>query len=66
MEFKNNIKNPYQSKIDGEWVEGEISSNFLNNNFGEYKNATEMKNATNSEGLKLFFDYLAEKGDIPK
>lgn len=56
---------PYSFQRDAEWVEGEISISFLNSNFGEYKNATEMKNATTSEGLKLYFDWLAEQGKIP-
>lgn len=59
------ILNPYGYKTsDGTWHEGYMSTEFLNNNFGQYKTATEMKNATTSEGLKLFFDYLVERGSI--
>jgi len=58
------IYNPYAGRINGEWVEGFISVDFLNNNFGQYSTATEMKNATKSEGLKLFFDYLVQEGKL--
>ena len=59
------IYNPFAGKtIDGDWVEGAISVDFLNSNFGQYTTATEMKNATESEGLKLFFDYLVEQGKL--
>ena len=58
--------NPYAGKVDGEWVEGQIDIDFLNNNFGEYETATEMKENTDSEGLIMFFDYLVEKGKLPK
>ena len=58
--------NPYGGKENEEWVEGTISVEFLNNNFGQYSTTTEMKNATESEGLKLFFDYLVQQGKIPK
>ena len=57
---------PYSSKKDGEWITGKINVNFLEKNYGECETATEMKEATNSEGLKLFFDYLAEQGKIPE
>jgi len=62
------IMNPYAGKIneDVQWIQGFISANFLNKNFGQYNTATEMKNATSSEGLKLFFDYLVEQGILPQ
>ena len=63
---KGEINNPYAGKLNGNWFKGTIDVDFLNENFGEYKTATKMKEATESEGLKLFFDYLAEKGHIPK
>lgn len=53
--------NPYAGEHDNNWKEGLISIDFLNDNFGEYETATEMKNSTNSEGLKKFFDYLVEQ-----
>ena len=46
----------------GDWNEGKISIEFLNKHFGHLETAEEMKNATNSEGLKLYFDWLKEKG----
>lgn len=73
MDFKtiantvdNQIGNPYAAKLNEKWIEGYISAKFLNNNFGEYETAAEMKNATDSEGLKKFFDYLVEQGKLPQ
>lgn len=65
---ENNLTyNPYAAKTeDGEWIEGYISIDFLNEYFGQYETATEMKNATESEGLRLFFDWLVEQGKLPK
>lgn len=61
-----NIINPYAGKdVLSNWIEGTISAEFLNINFGQYTTATEMKNATTSEGLKLFFDYLVGEGKLP-
>ena len=57
--------NPFAEKISDTWAEGTISIAFLQNNFGQYTTATEMKNATDSEGLRLYFDYLNEQGKIP-
>lgn len=58
---------PYACKMsDGKWIEGTLSIDFLNTNFGQFETATEMKNATESEGLKLFFDWLVEQGKLPK
>jgi hypothetical protein len=57
---------PYAGKMDdGTWIEGTISIDFLNANFGNFTTATEMKNATQSEGLQLFFDWLVEQGKLP-
>lgn len=56
--------NPYAARVDDEWIQGEININFLNQNFGKYETATEMKNATESDGLKLFFEYLVEEGKL--
>ena len=70
MDFKtisdenNNIINPYAGKSNNKWIEGIISAEFLDYNFGQYETATEMKNATESEGLKKFFDYLVEEGKL--
>jgi len=53
------IVNPYAGKIsDGEWVEGVTSVDFLQSNFGHYTTLDECIEATESEGLKLFFEYL--------
>ena len=55
--------NPYAAKTeDGKWIEGFISIDFLNEHFSQFSTVEEMKNATESEGLKLYFDYLKSKG----
>lgn len=54
--------NPYASIDVGKWVEGQISVDYLNEHYGKYETATKMKNATTSEGLRLYFDWLAEQG----
>lgn len=50
---------PYANKQDGKWIEGDISVIFLNKHFSQYETAQEMINATNSEGLKLYFAWLS-------
>ena len=60
-------ENPYAAKnSNGEWQKGKTDIGFLEKEFGEYETATEMKNNTTSEGLKKFFDYLAEQEEIPE
>jgi len=54
--------NPYAVKINGRWVPGGISIDFLNDHFGHLETAEEMIDATNSEGLKLYFDRLKKRG----
>ena len=44
----------------GNYLIGTISIDFLNDKFSQYNNVEEMKNATNSELLKLYFDWLKE------
>ena len=59
------VYNPFAGKdSNGNWIEGGTSKDFLNTNFGQYTTATEMKNATTSEGLKLYFDWLVEQGKL--
>ena len=59
------IPNPYAAYApDGEWLPGYISVEFLQSNFGQYATASEMQAATDSEGLKLFFGWLADQGQI--
>lgn len=53
---------PYASKTENGWTEGLIPITFLNDHFGHLQTAEEMKNATESEGLKLYFDWLKQKG----
>ena len=54
---------PHSAKLEnGEWVEGTISIDFLNEQFGHLETAEEMVNATESEGLKLYFAWLRDKG----
>lgn len=54
--------NPYAARLDGKWIEGFVSIDFLNEHFAQYSTAEEMINATESEGLKLYFDWLKEQG----
>lgn len=54
--------NPFAGKSDGTWHAGLISIDFLNAHFSKYETAEEMINATESEGLKLYFDWLKEQG----
>jgi hypothetical protein len=51
------IANPYAAKQGSTWLKGQISAEFLNTHFGSFVTAAEMKDATNSEGLRLFFDF---------
>lgn len=60
------IYTPFGGKKDGKWIDGVLSIEYLNENFGQYETATEMKNATESQGLKLFFDWLVEQGKLQK
>jgi len=61
-----NAEFPYAGKdAEGNWIAGGISIDFLNAVFGQYSIATEMKEATSSDGLILFFDYLVSEGKIP-
>ena len=69
MDFGNLIKNeeglsfnPYAAKVNDEWLEGTILVDFLNANFGHLETAEEMINATESEGLKLYFAWLRDQG----
>ena len=74
MDFKNILQeypfegtgeayNPYAGKTqNGEWIEGTISIDFLNEHFSQYSTAQEMIDATESEGLKKFFAWLRDEG----
>jgi len=54
---------PYGKKnLNDNWFNGLISISFLQNNYGEFETVEEMKNATESEGLKLYFDWLKSEG----
>lgn len=58
--------NPYAGKMidSGEWIEGTTNVEFLNSNFGHLTTAQDMIDATNSEGLKLFFAWLRDEGKL--
>lgn len=56
---------PYAGRYEGEWMEGYVHIDFLNEHFSDYETAEEMKNATDSRGLNKYFDWIAEKGKIP-
>ena len=49
-------------KANGEWIGGYYETRFLEDNFGQYSTAKEMIDVANSEGLKLFFEWLSEQG----
>lgn len=59
---KGQALNPYAGKTSKGWIEGTISIDFLNEHFGHLGTVKEMKNATESEGLKLYFYWLKQKG----
>lgn len=60
VDDKEYLFNPFAGKIEGEWIEGYTSLEFLNANFKNFTKVDDCKNATNSEGLKLYFDYLKD------
>ena len=43
---------------NGEWQEGEFNGEWLNEHFGHCESLDECIQATESEGLKLFFEHL--------
>ena len=57
-----NAINPFAGKKGEEWIEGAISIEFLKNNFGQYTTAQEVIEATQSEGLRLYFIWLHDQG----
>ena len=60
--LKGYSKNPYSAKkTNGEWLKGFISIDFLNEHFSQFETVGEMKKATESEGLKMYFDWLKEQ-----
>ena len=52
------IVNPYAAKFDGKWLAGTIDVSWLCEHFGQYKTLDDCIQATDSEGLKLFFEHL--------
>lgn len=58
--------NKYAGKdVDDKWMVGDIDIEFLNQNFAQYGTAQEMIDATESEGLKLYFSWLKDQGILP-
>lgn len=55
-------RNPYAAKKDGEWIEGLMSVDFLNEHYGKYNNADDMIKNAMSEGHKLYFQWLKDQG----
>lgn len=53
---------PYASKSSEGWRAGSIHIDYLNKHYGHLKTAEEMKNATESEGLQLYFTWLRDEG----
>ena len=62
QEEDNQTYTPFAAKNKNEWLPGTISIDFLNEHFSQYSTAEEMINATESEGLKLYFAWLRDKG----
>jgi hypothetical protein len=52
------IVNPYAAKFDGKWLAGTIDVSWLSEHFGHCESFDECIQATESEGLKLFFEHL--------
>lgn len=53
------IINPFAGKAEsGDWLEGTISLGWLQEHFGYCETLDECIANTESEGLKLFFEYL--------
>lgn len=50
----------------GDWMDGHASVEFLQIRFGHLSTATEMQAATNSDGLKRYFGWLADQGKLPR
>ena len=59
---KGQAYNPYASTINGDWHEGTISIAFLNEHFSHLEAVDEMINATESESLKKYFQWLKDEG----
>ena len=58
-DMQGEITNPYAGKTEnGEWIQGTISAEFLQTHFGQNETLNECIQATESEGLKLFFEHL--------
>ena len=53
-----NINNPYAGKRGENWVEGTVSAEYLQEHYGTCEDLDECILTTESEGLKLFFEYL--------
>ena len=56
--------NPYANKDNGNWQEGYISIDWLNEHFGDLSNADDMIMRANdySEATVLYFKWLKEQG----
>lgn len=52
------IVNPCGAKFDGKWLTGTIDVSWLREHFGYCESLDECIQATESEGLKLFFEHL--------
>mgnify|MGYP001443602817 CR=1 FL=1 len=53
---------PYAAKEEGEWIEGLISIDFLNEYYGYYKSVDEMIENSIHESHTLYFRFLKEQG----
>lgn len=58
--------NPYAGKTNGgQWIEGTISIEYLNDNYGQYNNVDELIQSAKFESHKLYFIYLKSEGILP-
>ena len=59
------IYNPFAGKThSGSWLGGSTDLRYLKSKFGHLNSIEEMKNESDSEGLRLFFDYLNDSGNL--
>ncbi len=56
------VYNPYAARVNGVWVEGETSLEYLIQKYGEFQSVDELIDNAESEGFKRFFKYLKNEG----
>ena len=56
------VYNPYAGKVNGKYLDGSTSLDYLIREYGHCKSIDEAIENAESEGFKKFFMYLKEKG----